>query len=129
MIKKLIYPAFALCIALSLVSLASAQGEKSATMTGYIVDKACSQTVAKAENPAAKAIAHSGSKGCALKGPCAKSGLGLFADGKYYEFDEKGVATAKAALEKSPKETGATFKVVGKVSEGKMTVDSITEVN
>ena len=129
MIKKLFNPAFALLVALSLVGLASAQGGKATTLTGYIVDKMCSASLAKKDNPEAFAAGHSGSKGCALKGPCANSGFGVFADGKYYEFDEKGAALAKAALEKSPKENGAKFKVVGKVSEGKMTVESISEVN
>jgi hypothetical protein len=128
MIRKLINPAFALLVALSLVGLASAQGNKASTLTGYIVDKACSGGLKK-ENPEATAVGHSGSKGCALKEPCANSGFGVFADGKYYEFDENGNAMAKTALQKSSKEKGAKFKVVGKVSEGKMTVDSITEAN
>jgi hypothetical protein len=111
-----------------LVGLASAQGDKATTLTGYIVDKACSGGLKK-DTAEAHAKSHSGSKGCALKEPCAKSGLGVFADGKYYEFDENGTALAKSALEKSPKEKGARFSVVGKVSEGKMTVESIKEVN
>jgi hypothetical protein len=35
---------------------------------------------------------------------------------------------AKAALEKSGKDKGAKFKVTGKVADGKMTVESISEV-
>jgi hypothetical protein len=128
MIRKLIYPVFALFVALSLVGLVSAQGNKSTTLTGYIVDKACSGGLKK-ETAEAHAKGHSGNKGCALKEPCAKSGLGVFAEGKYYEFDEQGTALAKSALEKSAKEKGARFSVVGKVSEGKMTVEKISEVD
>jgi hypothetical protein len=129
MIKKLFFPVFALAIALSLSVLTLAQGSGSTTLTGSIVDKACSGGLANKEKAEAHAANHSGSKGCALKEPCANSGLGVYADGKYYEFDAAGAALAKATLEKSSKEKGAKFKVVGKVSEGKMTVESITEVN
>lgn len=129
MIRKLFLPLLALTVALSLVVLTSAQGNKSTTLTGYLVDKMCSQRALKDEKPPAIASGHSGNKGCALREACANSGLGVYADGKYYEFDEKGTAMAKAALENTAKEKGATFKVVGIVNEGKMTVESITEVN
>lgn len=129
MIRKLVYLTFALVVVLSLSSLTFAQGAGSTTLTGSIVDKACSGGLANKEKAEAMAAGHSGSKGCALKEACVKSGLGVYADGKYYEFDADGVALAKAALEKSPKEKGAKFKVVGKVSDGKMTVESISEVN
>jgi len=125
MIKKLFFPVSALVVALSLVGLTFAQGEAT-TLTGHIIDKACSQRVAKKENPQAAAAAES--KGCALMESCAKSGFGVFADGKFYEFDQKGASLAKSALEKTSKDKGAKFKVVGKVSEGKVAVDSITEV-
>ncbi len=114
----------ALIVALGLFGSALAQ--KKSTMTGYIVDKACSARVSKKDDPQAAAAGHT--KNCALMEGCAKSGYGVFVDGKYYEFDEKGTTMAKAALEKSSKEKGAMFKVVGTVSDSKMTVESITEV-
>jgi hypothetical protein len=129
MTKKFIFPVLALMIALSFVGVISAQESKSTTLTGPIVDKACSASLPKKDDPAAFAAEHSGTKGCALKGPCAGSGFGVYADGKWTEFDAKGNELAKAALEKSSKEKGVTFKVAGKVSDGKMAVDSITEVN
>ncbi len=121
--RKFAYSLAALVV-LSLVVLA--QGQKSVALTGHIVDKACSARVAKKENVQEAAAGHT--KGCSLMEGCAKSGFGVFADGKWTEFDENGSALAKAALEKSTKDKGAKFKVTGKVAEGKMTVESISEV-
>jgi len=120
MLKKLTFSLTAI-IALSLVVMAQ---NKSVTLTGHLVDKACSAREAKKETPGA---GHT--KGCSLNmEACLKSGFGVFADGKWTEFDEKGSALAKAALEKSKKDKGAKFKVTGKVAEGKMAVESIAEV-
>jgi hypothetical protein len=121
MTKKLFYPLFAFVVALSLASVASARDGK--VLTGHIVDKACSGGVVK--DGVAKADAHSGSKGCAAKKPCADSGLGLYTDGKWIAFDEKGTELAKAALAKATKETGATFKVTGTVEGDKIKVEKI----
>lgn len=120
MLKKFFYTLTAI-VALSLVALA--QGNKSVSLTGYIVDKACSAREAKKDAPGA-----THSKGCALSDSCAKSGFGVFADGKWVEFDEKGNALAKAALEKTSKDRGAKFKVTGKLNDGKMAVENISEV-
>jgi hypothetical protein len=124
MTKKLFYPLFALLVAFSLVSLASAQGKE---FTGSIVDKSCSGNVIKGGDSAA--AGHSGSKGCANKKPCRESGLGLFTDGKYYSFDAKGNELAAAALGKASKETGAKFKVVGELKGDTLTVTEITEAH
>lgn len=94
------------------------------TVTGHIVDKACSAKVAKKDNPQAASAEES--KDCIVR--CSKSGLGIFSDGKYTEFDEAGTAKAKALLEKSTKDKGAKFKVTGMVHDGKMMVESISEV-
>src|SRR5262245_7368905 len=122
MLKKFTY---ALLVTFSLSLVAMAQ-DKAVTMTGNIVDKACSARVSKKEDAQAAAAGHT--KGCSLMEGCAKSGFGIFADGKWTEFDEKGNAMAKAALEKSSKDKGGKFKITGKVADGKMTVDSISEV-
>jgi hypothetical protein len=103
-----------------------AQGNKATTLTGHIVDKACSARISKKDDVQAAAAGHT--KGCALMENCAKSGYGVFADGKWVEFDEKGNAMAKAAIEKSSKDKGAKYKVTGNVTDGKMAVDSISEV-
>jgi hypothetical protein len=114
MLKKFIFSLTAI-IALSLVAIA--QDSKSTTLEGYIVDKHCS----------AQDMANHG-KGCVLSANCIKSGLGVYADGKFTPFDEKSSAQAKAALEKSKKDKGAKFKVTGKVVDGKFAADKIEEV-
>ena len=111
MLKKFIFSLTAI-MALSLVVIA--QQAKSSTVEGYIVDKHCS---------AADMPTHG--KGCVLSAACIKSGLGVYADGKFIEFDAKGSAQAKAALEKSKTDKGAKFKVTGKVTGDKMTVEKI----
>jgi hypothetical protein len=67
-------------------------------------------------------------KGCSLSSGCLKSGLGVFADGKFTAFDEAGTTKGKAALETTSKASGAKFKVTGKMVDGKLAVDSISEV-
>ena len=122
MSKKLFSSLAALVIVLSLSVMVAAQDQKSVTLTGNIIDKNCSAKATTAE----AAAGHK--KGCALSGNCLKSGLGVYADGKYVEFDAKGTELGKAALEKTSKANGAVFKVTGKVADGKMMVESITEV-
>ena len=122
--KKLMMTAVALAVVLSLSSLTYAQGEKK-TLSGNIVDKACSARVGKAANPQEAAGGHA--KKCALSDNCKASGYGVYADGKFYESDSKGAELAAAALTKSAKDKGAVFKVTGKVSGDKIEVESITE--
>ncbi|HKQ73346.1 MAG TPA: hypothetical protein VJ810_06435 [Blastocatellia bacterium] len=123
MLKKFMFSLMAI-FALNIVVLA--QG-KSDSLEGFIVDKACATgKVAKQSDP--QAAAANESKGCILMENCMKSGLGVYSGGKYIQFDEKGVALAKAALEKSKKDKGAKFKVTGKVTGDKIAVESVTEV-
>src|SRR5262249_52006038 len=113
MLKKFIFSLTAV-IALSLVVMAQdgKQGDK-ASLTGIIIDKACALgKVAKAADP--QAAAEASPTSCAKMESCIKSGLGIYSGGKYTQFDEKGVALAKAALEKTKKDKGAKFKVTGK---------------
>lgn len=123
MLKKFVFSLTAI-MALGLVAIA--QGGKT-TLEGYIVDKNCAVSKdAKASNPQAAAAEEP--KGCVLMESCFKSGLGIYADGKYTEFDEKGKTLAKAALEKSKKDKGAKFKVTGQVTGDKMAVEKVEEV-
>lgn len=122
--RKYVY-LLAAMVVLSLVALAQDQA-KTTTLDGVIMDKACSARHLKAADPQQSAA--NAPTDCAKKEPCFKSGLGLFTGGKFIPFDEAGSAKAKAALDKTTKEKGATFKVTGKLADGKMTVDSITEI-
>jgi hypothetical protein len=124
MIRKTLYTFAALVALLSLAALISAQ-DKKVTLTGYVVDKMCSAGTAKKDDVMAAAANHP--KGCALKEKCLSSGLGVFADGKYYEFDSKGTEMAKGLLEKSSKETGIKVNVEGTTDGTKLMVSKITE--
>lgn len=113
--------AFALLVGLSVFATAQ-DGGKSITVTGNILDVACSAS----NNTPEKADNHK--KGCSLSERCLKSGLGVYADGKFTAFDEASTTKAKAALEKSTKTNGAKFKVMGKMTGDKLMVESISEV-
>jgi hypothetical protein len=115
MLKKFI---FSLTVIVALGLVAMAQDHKSSTLEGYIVDKHCS----------AGDVPNHG-KGCVLSAACMKSGLGVYSDGKFVAFDQKGSEQAKAALEKSKKDKSAKFKVTGKVSGDTMVVEKIEEVS
>lgn len=123
MSKKFTTTLFAFALVLSLSIMAAAQdSKKSVTLTGNILDVACSAKVTTAE------AAEGHKKGCALSPGCSKSGYGVYSDGKFVAFDEAGTAKAKEALEKTSKANGAKFKVMGKMTGEKLMVDSITEV-
>lgn len=100
-----------------LAALGSAQSN-TVTLTGHIVDKACSARAAS--NPAGH------KRGCAVSERCAASGFGVYADGKFYEFDDKGNEMALAKLKASTKDA-PTYKVEGTLDGTKLTVTSITE--
>jgi type 1 fimbria pilin len=115
MLKKFIFSLTAV-MALSLVVMAQDKAAKEVTLTGALVDQHC-----------AKADMATHKRSCVTSDACLKSGLGVFADGKFTKFDADGSAKAKDALEKSKKDAGAKFKVTGTVTGGKMSVKSITE--
>jgi hypothetical protein len=117
----------ALCtVVLSFVLTAGAQEEsKPVTLKGYVVDQMCAGKMAMKENAMEKAGGHT--KECALNDQCAESGFGIFSDGKYYKFDEKGSATAKSLIEKSKREKALYFVAKGTVGEGTMTLATLRE--
>jgi hypothetical protein len=116
----------ALCtIVLTFALTVSAQDAKPATLKGYVVDQMCAGKMAMKENAMEKAEGHS--KDCALDDHCAASGYGIFSDGKYYKFDEKGSAMAKNLIEKSKREKGLYFAAKGTVGDGTMTLTSLKE--
>ncbi|HZS09283.1 MAG TPA: hypothetical protein VFD58_30900 [Blastocatellia bacterium] len=95
---------------LGLAVMASADG-KTTTLTGYIIDKKCS----------ARGAEHS--RECTLK--CKGSGLGLYVDGKFYEFDAKGVEEAVKLMEASKSEKVIKATVEGELEDTKLTVKTI----
>ena len=120
MLKKFIFSLTAV-MALSLVVMADEP------LVGFIVDKACA-TGKVNKQPDLQTAAANENKACILMTSCVNSGLGAYSGGKYYEFDQNGNTLAKAALEKSKKDKGAKFKVTGKVTDGKVAVTGIQEV-
>ena len=122
MLKKFIFSLTAV-MALSFVVMAQDK-----PLVGHIVDKACATgKVAKQADP--QAAAANENRSCILMISCLQSGLGIYVDGAFYSFDEKGNSLAKAALEKSKKDKGAKFKVTGKVTaDKKVAVTGIEEV-
>lgn len=126
MSRKLVSLIAASLLLAGLVVLGTAQTGSSVSLTGPIVDKACSARFAKASDPQTASAAHT--RKCALMENCAKSGYGVFADGKYYEFDEKGNELAKTKVEASKKDSGAKYKVEGSVDGSKLMVKSISEI-
>ena len=117
----------ALCtIVLAFALSANAGDAKPATLKGYVVDQMCGGKMAAKENAQTKAEGHT--KDCALNESCSSSGYGIMSEGKYYKFDEKGSATAKAMIEKSKREKGLFFVAKGTVGDdGTMTLTSLKE--
>jgi hypothetical protein len=118
--------ALAVAMLLLLTSMTMvAQGTGSTTLSGYVVDQDCAGKIATKANVMEKAAGHT--KDCALMEDCAASGFGIFSDGKYYKFDTKGSATAKALFEKSKHTKAMYFTAVGKLDDGTLTVASLVE--
>lgn len=107
-------------VALLCLSVFALAKPKKAKVTGFLIDKACSGNVAKKDNPMEAASNHT--KKCALMEKCVASGLGVFADGKFYELDEKGKTMAKAFLEKSTLDKGVKVSVEGTADEATPTM-------
>ena len=92
------------------------------TLTGYLVDKACSADYIKKGYAAAKAH----DTGCALMDDCASSGYGvLTSDNKYVTFDAGGNKRAAAALKAATKKTDLQVTVTGDVSGSSMKVATL----
>ena len=92
------------------------------TLSGYIVDKACSADIVKKGQAAAKAH----DVDCALMDDCVKSGYGvLTADGKFITFDAAGNKRAVAALKASKKKTDLQVTVTGDVAGDSIKVASL----
>jgi hypothetical protein len=112
MYRKLLSALALLTLLCGQAVMASADGKK-VTLTGVITDKKCS----------ARGADHS--RACAIR--CKDGGIGLFADGKFYEFDEKGTAEALKLMEASTSEKVIKAVVEGELDDTKLTVKSIKE--
>jgi hypothetical protein len=104
---------------------AHAQGNQLTTISGYVVDQMCAEGMAKRVNAMEKAAAHT--RGCSLEESCSAAGYGIFSDGKYYKFDEKGSTDARNLIEKSKRARGLYFEASGILSNGSLAVVSLKE--
>jgi hypothetical protein len=116
-------------IALSLAVAASAAfAHEKVKLTGYLVDVMCAAGHVKDSPEDATRFAAEHTKECALMQECIKSGFGLFSDGKWYPFDDKGNEIAKGLVEKTTKKDHIKVTVEAMKHEGKLLVEKITEV-
>ena len=99
---------------------------RTVTFTGYIVDVMCGNTIAKKSNPMAKAPRHT--RACALAEACAAEGYGMFAEGDWILFDEKGNTLANAALKKDTRKKALYFRVKGSYDGKRFAVTAIEPV-
>ena len=116
MLRKLWLPGI---LAVLVAGLCAAEQK---TLSGYLMDKACSADALKKGEKAAKEHG----RDCALMEDCVKSGYGVFtADGQYVTFDPAGNKRAMAALKTSKKETDLRVTVTGDVTGDSMKVTSL----
>jgi hypothetical protein len=105
------------------------QAHEKVKLTGYAVDVMCATGHAKDQPEDAMKFAAEHSKECGLMEDCVKSGYGIFADGKWYPFDEKGNKLAKAIFDKTSKADHVKVTVEGMKHDGKILVETLTEAN
>ena len=99
-------------LALSAFSLAAGLAT-AATVTGYLVDKACSQELAAKGK---QALAQH-DRSCSLMDTCAQSGYGVVTgEGKFIPFDAAGNKKAIAAIKAAKKDDDFKVTVTGEQS-------------
>lgn len=97
-------------------------------LTGHLGDVMCATGHLKGSPEGLTKFATEHTKECGLMEDCVKSGYGVVADGKWYPFDEKGNKLAKEVFEKTAKKDHIKVVVEGMTHDGKVLVQSITEV-
>jgi hypothetical protein len=95
-----------------------AEGKK-VTLTGYLIDQMCGGGI----EDVSKAKEHTK----ALMDQCAQSGYGIFADGKFVNFDPAGSGRAKDLLDKSATEKDIQVIVEGTQDGDVLILTSIQE--
>ncbi len=116
---------------LVIVSPATAQEAKKSskvnksqtTLVGYLSDCQCGESMESVQ------MAAGHTKECCLMESCAKSGFGIYANGKFIKFDSKGSDKAKAFLVALKKEKDLKVKVTGKMENGVFVLTSIESSN
>jgi hypothetical protein len=96
------------------------------TLHGYIVDAMCAKGMAKHPETAMKKAANH-TRVCAIEEECARSGYGVFADGKWYKFDGAGDKQALQLLRNTVKEKGIMVDATGTLTGETFAVTALTE--
>ena len=115
-----------LIAAVGLMTLA-ASAHDPVKLSSYLVDTVCAADHVKDSAEAATKFAAEHTKECGLMEECVKGGYGVFSDGKWYPFDDKGNQLAKAILDKTQKKDHIKITVEGMKHDGKILVKIMTE--
>lgn len=124
MLKRSISLALLALLIVVLPSLAQekkSSPKKATTLVGYLSDCQCGESLDSVE------MAKGHTKECCLMDACAKSGYGIYANGKFIKFDPKGSDKAKAYLIALKKEKDLKVKVTGKMENGTFALASIED--
>jgi len=95
-----------------LLLAAGACAAEQKTLSGYLMDKACSADALKKGEATAKGH----DVGCALMDDCQASGYGVLAGGRFILFDAAGNKRAVAALKATAKKSDLRVTVTGDVT-------------
>lgn len=116
-----------LAISALIVIASAASAHEPVKLSGYLVDVSCAADHVKDPAPDATKFASEHTKDCGLMDECVKSGYGIFSEGKWYPFDEKGNKLAKAVFDKTKKKDHIKVLVEGNKHNDKILVEKITE--
>ena len=116
----------ALAAILAFLVVLQAQTSKTITLTGYIIDNACSGAHSKEATFGEKVKKHTTK--CALMNSCVTSGYGVYtAEGKLYKFDKAGNEQAEALLKDTATTEGVKVEVQGTLDGETFKVTKLTE--
>ncbi len=104
------------------ITKTSKKDKSQMTLVGYLSDCQCGESMENVK------MAAEHTKECCLMDACAKSGFGIYSDGKFIKFDPKGSDKAKDFLIALKKEKDLKVKVKGKMEDGVFRLASIESV-
>ena len=111
-------------LSLAFAAIVYAQGSKPVTITGYLIDNACSES---AKDLGTRAKGHTVS--CALMDSCEKSGYSVVTeDNKRYKLTEKGDGMAAELLKSTKTTKGVKVTAEGNYNGSELDVTKLTEV-
>ena len=120
---KILFPSL-IIVLMVFASIASAH--EPIKLSGYLVDKVCAAHHVKDNAADATKFASEHTKECGLMDDCVKSGYGIFSEGKWYEFDDKGSKLALAIFNKTKNKDQIKVTVEGQLHDGKIMVEKLT---